>query len=271
MLNVLSTINTYDKCKNNSDRGIYLMKKKIVLLFCCMGLITSIISGCENSEKEVNTSSLNLCEVQECSEDGINEIVGLSGKTEYYCDQHYKAMENMAEAMFSDNNNDISESDSETEEDSHEIKVDTEEQESNKTKTDDNTVEGSISRGIVSFVSSVSKNGYTLTNPNKREGEDGSSLITCDVENSNDEFNVQYLVEYGHIQGIWINAMNEETIYSDNYKNCIIAMAISFDDNAEIESVTESVNSALNNFGEVIIENDMVFQFENGEFVITSN
>lgn len=48
-------------------------------------------------------------------------------------------------------------------------------------------------------------------------------------------------------------------------------MAISFDDNAEVESVTESVNSALNNFGEVIIENDMVFQFENGEFVITSN
>lgn len=247
------------------------MKKKTVMLMCYIGIMISIISGCGNREKEVSSHSLNLCDVQECSENGTNEIVGLSGKTEYYCDEHYKSLKAMAEEMFNDDDNDISESDSKMEEDTEEIETDSEEQESNQTKINDNTVEGSISRGIVSFVSSVSKNGYTLTNPNKREGEDGSSLITCDVENSNDKFNVQYLVEYGHIQGIWINAMNEETIYSDNYINCIIAMAISFDDNAEVESVTESVNSALNNFGEVIIENDMVFQFENGEFVITSN
>lgn len=232
------------------------MKKKMVILFCYMGIITSIISGCGDSEKEVNSDSLNLCEVQGCSEDGTNKIAGLSGKTEYYCDEHYKSMKDMAEKMFSDN--DISENDSEMEGDSDEIETISEEQESNKAKTGDSTVEGSISRGIVSFVSSASKNGYTLTNPDKREGEDGSSLVTCDVENSNDEFNVQYLVEDGHIQGIWINAANEETVYSENYKNCIIAMAVSFDENAEIDSVTESIDNALNNAGEVIIENEMV-------------
>ncbi len=245
------------------------MKKKIVILFCCMGLITSIISGCGNSEKEVSSDSLNPCEVQGCSEDGTNKIVGLSGKTEYYCDEHYKSMRDIAEKMFSDN--DISENDSEMEEDSDEIETISEEQESNKSKTGDSTVEGSISRGIVSFVSATSKNGYALKNPTKREGEDSSSLVTCDVENSNDEFNVQYLVEDGHIQGIWINAMNEETVYNVNYKNCIVAMAISFDENAEIDSVTESIDNALNNVGEVIIENEMVFSFDDKEFIIMHN
>lgn len=246
------------------------MKKKIVTLMCCMGIITSIISGCGNSEKEVSSDSLNLCEVQGCSEDGTNKIVGLSGKTEYYCDEHYKAMKNMAEKMFSDNTG-SSETENKLQEDSDETENIAEEQESNKTEADDSTVEGSISRDIVSFVSSASKNGFTLTNPDKREGEDGSSLVTCDIENSNDEFNVQYLVEDGHIQGIWINAMNEETVYSDNYKNCIIAMAISFDENAELDSVTESIDNALNNVGEVIIENEMVFSFDDNEFIIMNN
>lgn len=220
--------------------------------------------------KEVSSKSLNPCEVQECSEDGTNEIVGISGKTEYYCDEHYKAMKDMAEKMFSDNTN-SSETDNKLQEDLDEAEIIAEEQEYNKTEIDDSTVEGSVSRGIVSFVSSASKNGYTLTNPDKKEGEDGSSLVTCDVENSNDEFNVQYLVEDGHIQGIWINAMNEETIYSDNYKNCITAMAISFDDNAEIESVMESVNNALNNSGELVLTGKMVFSFDDKEFIIMSN
>ena len=237
----------------------------------CIGIMTSIISGCGNREKEVSSDSLNLCDVQECSENGTNEIVGLSGKTEYYCDEHYKSLNAMAEEMFNDNDNDISESDSKMEEDTEEIETDSDEQESINTETDNDIISGNISKGIVSFVSSASKNGYALTNPDKREGEDGSSLVTCEVENSNDEFYVQYLVEDGDIQGIWINAMNEEVVYSDNYKSCIIAMAISFDENAETESVTEAVDNALNNFGEIILMDKMAFQFENGEFVIMND
>lgn len=33
----------------------------------------------------------------------------------------------------------------------------------------------------------------------------------------------------------------------------------------------KSVDNALNNSGEVIMENEMVFQFENEEFIIMSN
>lgn len=60
-------------------------------------------------------------------------------------------MKDMTEKMFSDNN--ISGNDSEMEENSDEIEATSEEQESDKAKTGDSTVEGSISRGIVSFVS----------------------------------------------------------------------------------------------------------------------
>ena len=62
-----------------------------------------------------------------------------------------KSMKDMTEKMFSDNN--ISGNDSEMEENSDEIEAISEEQESDKAKTGDSTVEGSISRGIVSFVS----------------------------------------------------------------------------------------------------------------------
>lgn len=245
------------------------MKKGIVVLLCCIEITASLLTGCGNSEKEISSSGLNPCEVQECSEDGTNEIVGLSGNSEYYCDKHYKAMEDMAEKMFGDNND--SETDNMLQEDAGEIETDTDKQESIKTETDNDTISGSISRSVVSFVSATSKNGYALKNPNKKQGEDGSSLVTCEVENSNDEFNVQYLVEDGHIQGIWINAMTEETVYSDNYKNCIIAMAISFDDNMKIESVMESVDNALNNSGEVILMDKMVFSFDDKEFIIMNN
>jgi hypothetical protein len=240
--------------------------KKTIVLICCI-ITSSLFIGCGSSEKENSSSSLNLCEVKECSEDGTNEIIGISGKTEYYCDEHYKAM---AEQTFSNNANDISGSDSEIQEGVREIESDIEEQESINTETGNDAISGSISRGIVSFVSATSKNGYALKNPTKRE-DGNSSLVTCEVENSNDEFYVQYLVEDGDIQGIWINAMSEEAVYNDNYKNCIIAMAISFNENAEIESVMKSVDNALNNSGEVIMENEMVFQFENEEFIIMSN
>ncbi len=62
-----------------------------------------------------------------------------------------KSMKDMTEKMFSDNN--ISGNNSEMEENSDEIEAISEEQESDKAKTGDSTVEGSISRGIVSFVS----------------------------------------------------------------------------------------------------------------------
>ena len=63
------------------------------MILCCFSLC--FLFGCGNNKKETISNDINLCEVDECSEDGINEIIGISGKTEYYCDKHYKSLKDM--------------------------------------------------------------------------------------------------------------------------------------------------------------------------------
>lgn len=66
----------------------------------------SIIYLKKDESKEIyNDSSLykpktytHTCE--QCSKEGIHSIIGLSGETEYYCDKHYNALEDMLEKMF---------------------------------------------------------------------------------------------------------------------------------------------------------------------------
>lgn len=58
--------------------------------------------SCEIDNLTEDTSSdtgFHYCIVDKCTEYGANKITGISGETEYYCEKHYKEMEDMAEEM----------------------------------------------------------------------------------------------------------------------------------------------------------------------------
>ena len=50
-------------------------------------------SNTTNSKTYNSTTRKNYCTVDGCYKEGIYEIPGFSGKTEYYCSEHYKEMQ----------------------------------------------------------------------------------------------------------------------------------------------------------------------------------
>lgn len=93
------------------------MRKRIILLAACLVVCSFSFSGCGKEQGKVekqievapdssittieddDSTNVHHCIVDGCEEDGTNEIIGISGETEYYCDKHYQELNDMMNNM----------------------------------------------------------------------------------------------------------------------------------------------------------------------------
>ena len=126
---------------------------------------------------------------------------------------------------------------------------------------------GSNKKEVDAFISAASENGYALKPIDETESDD-SLIVMCEVENSNDEFDVAYWTKDGHLEGIFVNAKTQAAISSDNFKKCIAAMAKSFDKEIDLETFTEDINYTINNPNETNISEGIMIRFKDNRFTL---
>lgn len=106
------------------------MKRKLIVVSMILTLTTSMLTACGNNEKKYmstttsssttsyyNSSSSDsysstvsktketyshYCDEDGCSKEGIRTITGISGATEYYCQEHYNEIMDMIGKMEED-------------------------------------------------------------------------------------------------------------------------------------------------------------------------
>lgn len=133
--------------------------------------------------------------------------------------------------------------------------------------TKSETTEKFVAQGnttLMNFLSASSDNGYEIADPN-REGD----YISAVAKGTGGNYNVRYMVENQHVFAVKIYAESAEVITTEEYLDCVCAMAKSINPNIDSSVLSDAIAQAIASPNEGIVDSDTQFRYDSEKIEIS--